>query len=557
MTPPEEYRPSALIGWLYSASIIVALYLSLKVILEWMRIDADTSLPLILWHGVHTHGLAWLKDFVFTPDNWLFSIIPVDFLGFTLLGAKPAVVLLSGWLIFISAAFISGVIAWQLNAKRASFGIPLALLSAGFYAHRCGFVSYPVSHNVTNLFGLVTVSLLLRWMQWQKNRSLFLMLALLAAGAVSDPWMVAAYSLPIILLSMLLLLSSPKTMDRAACVKLFLISVVALAAVPSGFFGLLNFIPSLRQPFHFPRNHDSWKLLWDNSIFLIKDLGGLLNIVPLHHANYFDFGLVSIGAIGMLFVINIAEAGWKNILASKTRFVFFLFSPISIGGTSLAFLMGLPFVGGHASDDSARFVLNGLYLIVIGLGVLMDLNWEKSTRMRRIFDMAVVGLFLIAGNVSTAWWWTKPGLTFANKDTENLIKFLRRYHLSYGYGVYWGSRANAVTGVSDSEIRIRPVRFDERSGRMFIGDRNQVSRRWYRPEDIPYGQKEYFVAVGHDGEECADVGRCMRGLREQFGSPAKILRYNSFYPPLLILVWDHPLLGYQRPLGIQVAKLKE
>jgi hypothetical protein len=81
---------------------------------------------------------------------------------------------------------------------------------------------------------------------------------------------------------------------------------------------------------------------------------------------------------------------------------------------------------------------------------------------------------------------------------------------------------------------------------MITGKRGQTSRRWYRFEDLPAYQKQYFVFVKSDGEECSDFDLCIKGLSKQFGDPSKVLKYGD----ASVLVWNHPLI----PFGISLKE---
>lgn len=526
-------RNLILVWLLYFLSVLVGLYGSLKVVIGTFGIEADSSHSLMLWYGVNSHGLTWLKDYIFTQDNWLFSLVPFHFLGFLLFGPNVGVAVIGGWLVFVLSAFISGLVAWQLDAKRSAFLIPLALLFLGVYAHYSGFVSYSTSHNVTNLFGLTSLLLIIKWVKKQKTATLFFILLLLVAGSISDPWMVAAYNLPIVIVSILLWIFPQIIIERIDCVKLFLTSVGSIFAVNSHFFGALNFLPEM----HFQLGN--WGTINSNSIFLIKDLGGLLNIFPFQNSNDFIPAVLSILIIAILTIKNINIAAQNIIYTKNSYFVFFSFSFFSCGGILLAFMLSSV----EAATYSARFLLNFLYLIVIGLGVLIDINWERLSNRQRAFAVSVVMLFFVSGIASNFQLWLKPGFTLNDTGASDLADFLRKNNLTYGYGPYWGSNANAVTAVSKSAIRIRPVQFSKLNGKMVTGNRPQSSRRWYATEDLPADQKEYFVFVKSDGEECANFDLCIKGLSKQFGEPARVLKYDDAF----ILVWNQPLIGNQSP----------
>lgn len=68
-----------------------------------------------------------------------------------------------------------------------------------------------------------------------------------------------------------------------------------------------------------------------------------------------------------------------------------------------------------------------------------------------------------------------------------LADFLEDEGLTYGYSTFW--QANAITLISDSEVKVRDVNIDDNgvSARIY-----QSSKEWYK--DQP-GQKEYFLLV--------------------------------------------------------------
>jgi hypothetical protein len=514
-------------------STLVGMYGSLKVVVGLSRIDPDSCHSIMLWHGVTDHGMSWLSAWIFTQDNWLFSLVPFHFLGFLIFGATPAVVIFGGWVIFILSAFVSGAIAWKLDAKRAALLIPVVLLFAGHFVHANSFASYSTSHNVTNLFGLASLLALLQWVHTRKNISLILLLLILIAGAVSDPWMVAAYNLPIMLVSAILCFIPTLKIKRMDCAKLFLVALVSILAVKTKLFRTLTFLPSME--FHV----GSWDTIKNNFLFLIKNLGGMLDVLPFLESNDFVYAAISLLIIVSLLIANIVKAIRSNVINEKSIFIFALCSFFSIGGISLAYAIGSI----EATSITARFLVNCMYLSVIGLGVLLDRQWEQSSTTIRIVSFSVITLFLLAGVTSNFQAWKAPGFAVKGGGTIELLDFLQKNNLSYGYGPYWGAHANAVTAASDSKVRIRPVVFDNTTGMMIAGTRPESSKHWYLPDDAPVDQKEYFVLVRRDVEECVDINLCIAGLEKQFGSPVKRLKYSD----ATILVWDHPLISYLAP----------
>jgi hypothetical protein len=525
-----------LVWFLFFLFSAVGLYGSLKVPFDVIGINADICHSLMLWNGIKDFGISWLNDWTFCQDNWLFSLFPINFLGFWLFGAKPVIAVLCGWLFFVLAALVSGLVAWQLDARRSAFLIPPALLFSGLYAHSYGFVSHPASHNITNLFGLASLLLMIMWVKKQQTSILFFILLLLAAGAISDPWMLPAYNVPFVIVSILLLLSPSIKVDRIDSIKLLLVSSCSILVAKNHFFGALNFL--IDMDFQL----GNWSTIKNNFVFSIKDLGGLLNIFPFHNSNDLIPAVLSIGIIAILIFKNINIVSSKNLHISKEVFIFFIFSFFSIGGILPALILSSI----EANIGSSRFLLNCFYLTAIGLGVLIDLNWQRLPKAQRVFSASVIILFMLSGIVSNFQLWKNPVLTLNDNGVSSLIDFLRKNNLTYGYGPYSGSNANAVTAVSNSEIRIRPVHFSKASGRMIVGRRAQSSRRWGRFKDLPADQKQYFVFVESDGEECSDFDLCIKGLSKQFGDPSRVLKFGD----ASILVWNHPLI----PFGIELKE---
>jgi intracellular sulfur oxidation DsrE/DsrF family protein len=532
----RSMRICAVIG--YAIFLIAGIYGSLKVVTWLSKIHPDTTYSILLWYGVNAHGFAWLQDWRFTPDNMLLSTVPFNFLGFMIFGPKPAVFILFGWLTFILSAFISGAIAWQLKAKKAAIILSLALLFFGYYANDWGMVSG--AHNITNLFGLAALYLILKWSQKPSVLKLIAVLAILIAGAVSDPWMLAGYNLPIALVGIAFLMFPRARINRANGFKLLLVSIVSIASVKTKLFGVLDFVPSL----HFaPAN---WATINNNTIFLIKDLGGLLNIIPFEKSTDFLPAILTLVVILSLLIFSVFKAVKSGHQISSSNIAFICFATFSIGGMALAFVIS----DLEAMDYSGRYLLNCIYLIPIGLGVLVEHNWPRSSKIEKAICTSVPVLFVLSGIVSTFQMWRSPGFALKDMGAGALIKYLKMNGLSYGYGSYWGSQANAVTALSKGEVVIRPVVFNKRTGTMIAGTRAETNKRWYSERDFPPNQKQFFVFVTSDFEECADVNLCTSGVIRQFGDPVRTLKYES----ATILVWDHPLIGPKTPRPIVLGR---
>src|SRR5690606_19219113 len=111
------------------------------------------------------NGVSWLGTWRFTQDNWILSLFPLHFLGYALFGAEPEVPLIGGWLIFVAAAGISSLLAWQCGARHGALWVAPVLLCAGLEAHLRGLLAYSTTHNSSNLFGLIALALILSWLR--------------------------------------------------------------------------------------------------------------------------------------------------------------------------------------------------------------------------------------------------------------------------------------------------------------------------------------------------------------------------------------------------------
>ncbi len=504
----------------YALALAASLFLSLKTVLGGCGVDSDSILAMTLWQGVRAHGLGWLGQFSFTPDNWLLSIVSFNFLSFALFGLHAWLVLASGWAVFALAALVSALLAHELGARRWALLLPFPLLLLGWYAQNPGYAAYPVSHNVTNLYGLAALLFALRAVRANARISYVLVFLLLVAGSVSDPWMVAAYDLP-------LLLSCGAVVwwqfrPAPAMWRLAAIALAAILLVRTHMLWTMRFLPtqSVRP--------GSPHVMAGNAAYLVKDLGGLFNIVPGGHVTDVLPALLSLAGAGL--------AGFTAWRAARPAGLPRLFLAVA-GLSSLATMAGFVCLNVTQGDYSGRFLINILYFYAIFMAVAVARGWPRLGWRGKIVIGLFTGLFMGCGLATTAPVWRAPGFTIQTNGVDGIIGFLRANGLSYGYGPYHGANTNAVTALSDGRVTIRPVEFDPETGRMLPRVRTQSGASWLTVRDIPAGQREFFVYIVSDGEECASPALCVAGLTAQLGPPARALRNGQ----AIILVWDHKL----------------
>lgn len=532
----------ALVSLACWSALAVGLVGSLKIVLAEFSIEGDATHSLMLWQGIDSHGISWLKDWRFTQDNWLLSLVPLHFLGFLVFGATASVVILIGWGIYLGSAFAAAAITWRVGARRAAVPVFLLLINLGRFAHLQGFASYSTSHNVTNLFGLVCLFVALGCIDRPGPGRALMLAGALTAGAVSDPWMLAAYSAPILLVGSCLLVA--RAGHRMAGAILVLSSVVSIAATWSKLFGLLHFVPAMDLP------PGSASIVANNLFYLVKNAGDLLNVIPFSPSGSLLASVLSLALALALFLYGLAWLVRTRAAVGPQARLFLWLAVICSGSIGAAFVVR----GEYAREDAARFLISLPYLAIVAIGALTDFVWTGAHRGFRPVVATAACLFGVTALASN--WYDIFARDFRGRENglPAAVALLMQQGLSYGYAPYWGAGphegrwvegwgANALTVASGFRIRVRPVMFDRTSGMLSPARRPQTSKAWYTAGDVPADVREYFVVVAPDGEECRELTVCVDGLVRQFGPPARVIRSG----PTSILVWNHELVGYERP----------
>lgn len=498
------------------------------------EIDTDISHTAMLWQGVSEHGVEFFKDWLFTPDSWILSYVPLHFAYFGLFGLSPAWVIFTGWLVLFGSALAAGWLARAMGASRTvAIGLGVLILWVPAYVHSPGFISYPMSHGITNLFGLLAVACVFVWIKKGNPLHLLGCLLLLVAGSVSDPWMMAAFELPIFLAA----LAMSFVRDwRRQMVPVVAASAASLILSYTQVMGLFSFVP--RHHFRIGTSD----VIISNARQWLDSLAGLWAFIPglSHHKVWVSILYVLLpGVLVLCVLLPVLRSGMKN---RDARAVFFgLFSLLTAGGISVAFVIG----DTVASAVSARFLLNLYVVSLIWLSLAASKHrlppFEQVGKWVQRPVMALAAMYLVSSLLSLYPLVRKADGEVNSTRAAELSRYLRENGLEYGYGPYWGTLSNAVTWVSGGAVVVRPVVFDKNTGAMIVGNRPESARRWYQDGDARPDQDDFFVYLVNDGEECPKVDLCEGGVVKQFGKPSKVLTYRG----ARILVWSYPLLEYQ------------
>jgi hypothetical protein len=301
-------------------------------------------------------------------------------------------------------------------------------------------------------------------------------------------------------------------------------TMAAIGGAATRAFGLLDFLPrDSVQLADFPT-------IDANVAWLSQSIGLLFNPIPrLHH----PYLLTTLGVCVILVAI-FGRSVWelaRETHADPERFLW-------VGAVLSAVLPGAAF----RLSRSPLSIYVGRF--VPPLAVLAPLLVFASLRRCRrrlpawlkLGAPAFVGRIAIAGIASDPAAWRHGWRGLDRRGVPQLTAFLASKDLTYGFGSYWGTSANAVTWMSNGAVTIRPIWFDAGTG-FISGQKGQTSARWYAPSDTPTGQRRFFVGIWKYDEACANPERCVSGLQRRFGPAIGI----EHFADLTILVWDHPL----------------
>ena len=532
--PPEPgwdrvIVPRRLPAWAVILSALLSLlglWISLQYCLAIWGTDADVADTVMLWWGVQRHGLSFLASWYYTQDNWLLSLVPLAFLQFAIVGVKPFFVVVSGWAIFVGCIALSLLIARRMAGLWACLALaPFLLLCNATVVGRLDFFGYPVTHNISLLWGLLALVVASRWVASGGLGMLAAVPVVLTLDGISDPWSKAAFLAPMLIAALLCCIAVRNAAVRIRLCALAAVVVLAGVLCQTKLFGWLGFLPKdelLRA---------DWAQANANAVALVHTFGAMFSPFP----GVVGPWPITDGAVCVLLGVMLAAAlsalvrRWRSL--DPARLFSLSVMLLSIGGVSAAFLIGV-------FPDLAvagRFFLNAYVFlpIVICAGLAVA---GSEARVFRVCAIGLAGLVMLSGAASQPSAWLRRDLRINTKGTVALAAFLNSHGLHYGYGPYWATQSNAVSWVSGGQVLIRPVAFNPRTGRI-VPLLAQTSPLWYEPPEAGTASPS-FVIVASDGENCGKVEVCVTGVTGQFGPPARTLAYQD----MQVLVWDRPLL---------------
>jgi hypothetical protein len=515
-------------GLLVAAAAVllcVGLWTSWRYTIGVWRSDPDIFVTVQLWKGVHEFGPGFVRTWIYTQDNWLFSLVPFTALFYELFGATLKTAVMPGWLIFVGSVALTAALIWRLVGWRAALATACVLVFGGLSAlGAAGYLSYPISHNLSMAWALLTLVLALDAVQRQAYAPALVAAATVFINVASDPWAAVAIAAPLIVASAgLAVLHRRARLGRVAA-ALAVSSAVALLLAHTQLFGLLSFLPKS----HFKLADLATMRL--NVGWAQRSLGHIFNIFPGADPTAVAPRLIS-AAVAVLAVVAAMTATVLGLLrASPGRQLVGATAVLSIAGIMVIYVAGSfpPALG------VGRFFPQVYYLGALLVALVAADHWR---RWRWPLKAGVVGyavLFVLAGLLSAPALWMQPQQPGENPAAVELAEALEARGLSYGYGVFWGTHSLVMDTITQGRVTIRPVSF--MSGRVRQRPA-QTSSLWYAPQAEPSGDPRRFLVIVNDGEECPDVAACVEIAERQFGPASERFHHGD----AVVLVWPGPV----------------
>ncbi|NHO31702.1 hypothetical protein [Acetobacter fallax] len=482
-------------------------------------VDGDTLDPFVIMDGIRQYGVNFLYTWRYTQDNWVFSLLP-GVAALTVLGFHPSLVVLSGWLIYIGSGILLTVLA-RLMIGRPGYLIAIIYLFCDREARGwTGFLSSPVSHDVTLLWGLA--ALLCAWFAIARHGGFAVLSAVLVTlASLSDPWGQAAVAGPVAGGAFLVFLLKKEVRRRAA----WLCAMMVLSVVVTGTrcFGFLDWLPQTAFQL------GTWAGFNANLATWFKGTARILNIIPGYTGTSLatTLGVWSVFLFVLSAVLPFLWRARQSISGAQWLVVGSMM--LSCLCTSVLYVIGALPDTMNAARFFAVLVLFVPFLILFCL--VQGRSWEGG--FAKFASVAVLFLLPVSGLCSVpAQTWLRPVRVYMN-GSDGFIDFLKSHDLVYGYGPYWGTNPPGVTWLSRGSVIMRPVQFDGAGSMRQRGA--QVSPLWY-DGDVSTRGRRFFVALVQDEENCSSLSLCRDALQKHFGTPAERLQYGA----IQVLVWDQP-----------------
>ncbi|TCL06840.1 hypothetical protein [Sodalis ligni] len=475
-------------------TIIVSCFLTLR----YFPVEPDAANSPLVWRAFLTTGFAAFRDWSPTPDNWYFTVYPVNFIFFSLFahdGRIPLALSTSFFVVF--TPLIIAIVIHFIKKNWSTILIPLFLTVLSAYTYNYGFIAHPFSHYSTNFYGVLIFAI--SFYNYKKNSFLLAAICMLIAllVSVSDPWFLATFFLPLLLIY--IYFSWKKVTSMKISILYLVTFIIAMTHVVTRLLGLPV------QRFHLV----PWQQWLINAKWSVHVFGKSLNLFFIDNSITVNLSFI---VWGMVLVYSFFTC-WKR---SNDAYFIATFSLLTILSIFSSFIISydLP------SDLSMRFFVNAIcFLLTL---TILGLAFKKN-----IFIYLVLILFFATSLYSH--YENKFPISDQKIQTNAYMDFLNAHHLKFGYGDYW-KLSNNVNWLSDGSIHITPVLFDNVTYKIkFNSVRSQTMKSWLTEEYIQKSPDRQFIAIPaiENAEPNSEANRRLSAIKQQIGAPDEILTFQE------------------------------
>ncbi|WP_380183605.1 hypothetical protein [Kalamiella sp. sgz302252] len=483
-------------------------YFSWLLTNRYFPIEPDAANSPLVWRALLVEGFSVLKDWKPTPDNWYFTVYPINFIFFILTSSDGIAALTASTAFFV--ALTATVLACLVYFTVRSWHAVLALMCLLFlpaYLYTFGFVAHPFSHYSTNFFGAVCLGLSLINLKRNSSRlaTVYSVISLLAA--VSDPWFSATYFLPLLLVNGYF--SWKKILSFKSTAIVFIAFILAMTHVVPKLMGLpvqrFKLVPI-----------EQWPI---NAEWTVHILGRSLNLF------FIDNSLTWTASI----IIWVCLTIWALFIClrqnNKTKFIT-IFCILTISAIISSFIISYDTPG----EISARFFVNAVCFAVVLVTLL-------SSYSKNVIPGFVLILYF-ASSLYSYHLHDKP-LYDQKQQTYDYIAFLEQHNLTFGYADFW-QMSNGVNWLSDGKIHITSVLFNDDFTIDFTSSRSQTMKSWLTEDFTRQAPKRQFISIPSikSADLHSEGSLRVLAIETQFGKPDQVLIYGN----MTILIYNHPIL---------------
>jgi hypothetical protein len=408
-----------------------------------LPLNPDMAEMALIYQGILHHGWRFPFTWRFNQDNQTLSLLPFALIFYALAGVSGASIIIQGWLVFVVNALLSGLLVKTVTRSWlwGYLAWLIALLAAPIAIGQPGILAYPVSHNAVWMFGLLGIVALLRYIIDKPKWALPILLLCVFTGTVSDPWFQVAFTIP----AAFLLWKTPKffhsmEVDSGNALKWLIVAYVVGRAT---YFTLQIFDIFSQQTISFA----SPSVMLNHLILLTKGVGAYLCLYPI------PTNIISLTA-WLVFVVSIFAALYfaiHNRRSSPERIkVILLFTIYSSTLMSVLFVVTGFATGGWAIE----YLANMFYLFILSALSIASMVASKNFCSRTITSMSIMAyISLSVPSIVNAGWTFAPNWG----KTKQVVQFLTRNHLYFGYGSYFGAQSPLFFLASDGAITGRHI----------------------------------------------------------------------------------------------------